>query len=266
MNDILKKICATTAEEVARRKAIEPENALLDHAKTAEPPRGFAKALSTTVAAGRYGLIAEIKKASPSAGVIRPNFDPATLAQAYAAAGASCLSVLTDGPYFQGHADFLAQARAAVSLPILRKDFMIDPWQITEARAMGADCILLILACLEDSLAAEMEAKAIELGMDVLAEVHDETELERALACLKTPLIGVNNRNLKTLVTDISTTERLAGRLPKGRVLVSESGLRTRNDLNRMARVGAQRFLIGEHLMRQPDVGMATRALIGAPF
>ncbi|MCF8483455.1 MAG: indole-3-glycerol phosphate synthase TrpC [Rhodospirillum sp.] len=266
MSDILKKICATTAEEVARRKSREPESALMERAKAAAPPRGFAKALATKVDGGHYGLIAEIKKASPSAGRIRSDFDPATLARAYAAAGATCLSVLTDGPYFEGHADFLTQAKAAVPLPALRKDFMIDPWQITEARAMGADCILLILACLEDALATEMEAKAFELGMDVLAEVHDETELARALACLTTPLIGVNNRNLKTLVTDIATTERLAEGLPEGRVLVSESGLKTRDDLDRMAKVGARRFLIGEHFMRQPDVEAATRALIGAPF
>jgi indole-3-glycerol phosphate synthase len=266
VSDILEKICATTAEEVARRKTIDTESALLERARAAEPPRGFAKALTTTVAEGRYGLIAEIKKASPSAGLIRPDFDPATLARAYAAAGATCLSVLTDGPYFQGHADFLAQAKAAVALPALRKDFMVDPWQITEARAMGADCILLILACLENGLAAEMEAKATDLGMDVLAEVHDEAEMERALTCLKTPLIGVNNRNLKTMTTDIATTERLAADLPEGRVLVSESGLKTRADLDRMAKVGAHRFLIGEHFMRQPDVEAATRALVGAPY
>ncbi len=262
MSDVLAKITATTRETVAGRKAAISEADLRARAADAAPPRGFARALASKVDAGGYGLIAEIKKASPSAGLIRPDFDPAGLARAYAAAGAACLSVLTDEPYFQGHEDYLVAARDAVPLPVLRKDFMIDPWQIIEARAMGADAILLILACLPDSLAREMEEAAHALGMDVLAEVHDGEELDRALGCLTTPLIGVNNRNLKTLVTEISTTEALAARVPEGRTLVSESGLRTRADLDRMAAAGARRFLIGEHFMRQADVEAAVRAVL----
>lgn len=264
MSDVLAKICADKhvhVREAKRQRSLADIEAL---AAEQPPPRGFAAALDRMVQSGRYALIAEIKKASPSAGLIRPDFDPATLAKAYLAGGAACLSVLTDEPYFQGCDDYLMAARAAVPLPALRKDFMVDPWQIVESRMLGADCILLILAALSDRQAAEMEAAAMALGMDVLIEVHDENEFERAML-LRSPLIGVNNRNLKTMVTDLGITERLAGRLPANRVLVAESGLRTSDDLARMARFGARRFLIGEALMRQPDVTKATQKLLASP-
>lgn len=260
--DVLTRICDTTRALVARRKAAQPLPALLAEARTLPPPRGFANALSAVANEGGYALIAEIKKASPSAGLIRPDFDPAALAHAYQAAGAACLSVLTEEAWFQGQAADLHAARAAVPLPVLRKDFMVDPWQVAEARVMGADAILVILAALPDGLATEIEAAAHDLGMDVLAEVHNAAELDRALACLTTPLIGINNRNLKTLVTDLATTETLAPQVPPDRVLVAESGLKTRADLDRMAAVGARRFLIGEHFMRQPDVTAAVRAVL----
>ncbi|SDG44235.1 indole-3-glycerol phosphate synthase TrpC [Roseospirillum parvum] len=266
MTDVLQRICATTAEEVAQRKKTCPAAELEAAIAAAAPPRGFARALAAKVEAGGYGLIAEIKQASPSAGLIRPDFNPAELAKSYAAGGAACLSVLTEGPNFQGHPDHLRAARAAVDLPVLRKDFMVDPWQIGEARAMGADAILLILAALDDTLAAEMEAAAFDLGMDVLAEVHDLGELERALSVLKTPLIGINNRNLKTLKTDLAVTEALAPLVPAERDLVAESGLHAPADLARMAAVGARRFLIGESLMRQPDPGAAAGALLAEPL
>ena len=259
-SDALARICADTRLETARRKAATPLESIREQARNAKPTRGFARALVHT-ATDRFALIAEIKKASPSAGLIRPDFDPPRLAEAYLAGGAACLSVLTDKPYFQGDDDFLAMVRAAVPLPLLRKDFMVDPWQIVESRALGADCVLLILSALDQGQAAELEAAAGDWGMDVLIEVHDEGEFERALA-LRSPLIGVNNRNLKTMVTDLGTTERLAARLPAGRDLVAESGLKSNDDLARMARAGARRFLVGESLMRETDVAAATRRLL----
>lgn len=264
MSDILVAICAEKRRHVEDAKRRHPLAELEDRAAAQSPPRGFAAALTRAAKSG-YGLIAEIKKASPSAGLIRPDFDPPSLARAYAAGGAACLSVLTDTPYFQGRDDYLIAARAAVSLPALRKDFMIDSWQIAESRALGADCILLILACLSDGQARELEDVALAHGMDVLIEVHDEAELARALS-LRSPLIGVNNRNLKTMTTAIATTERLAAGLPSDRVLVCESGLRIPADLARMAKAGARRFLIGESLMRQADVAAATRTLLADPI
>ncbi len=263
-SDALARICADTRVETARRRRETSLAALRTHiAATADAPRGFARALRQAAAARGFGLIAEIKKASPSGGLIRPDFDPAALALAYQAGGATCLSVLTDMPYFQGDTAHLAAARAAVALPVIRKDFMLDLWQIFESRAMGADCVLLILAALDDALAIDLEAAAADLGMDVLAEVHDRAELDRALR-LKTHLIGINNRNLKTLKTDLATTEALAAELPADRFLVAESGIRTPADIIRLAAAGARGFLVGESLMRQPDVGAATRALLGA--
>lgn len=261
MSDVLAEICAVKREHVARRKAALSLPQLLAELP-AEPPRGFAPALAAARSPERPALVAEIKKASPSKGLIRPDFDPPTLARAYAEAGAACLSVLTDTPYFQGEDAYLAAARAAVPLPALRKDFMLDPWQIVESRVLGADCVLLILACLDDVVAAELATTARELGMDVLAEVHDESELERALA-LPEALLGVNNRNLKTLEVDLATFERLAARAPAGRFLVAESGLRNVADLRRMATAGAGAVLVGESLMAERDVAAATRRLLG---
>ncbi|TAN50972.1 MAG: indole-3-glycerol phosphate synthase TrpC [Rhodospirillales bacterium] len=262
MSDVLKRINGEKRDLVAGRKARTPWAEMERLARAQPPARGFEDALRSAVSQGRYGLIAEIKKASPSVGLIRADFDPATLARAYEKGGASCLSVLTDTPNFQGQDSYLQEARAAVTLPALRKDFMVDPWQILESRALGADCILLILASLDDALAVEMESLAFDLGMDVLIETHDEAEFERAITRLKSPLVGVNNRNLKTLKVDIATAERLLPGLPKDRLGIAESGLKTPADLARMARAGAQCFLVGESLMREQDVEAATRTLL----
>ena len=261
MSDVLEKITADKRAEVAARRLARPDALVARDARMAPPPRGFAAAIAEAAHAGRRALICEIKKASPSGGLIRPDFKPAALARAYAAGGATCLSVLTDAPYFQGEDSHLVAARQACDLPVLRKDFMIDPYQILESRALGADCVLLIMACLGDEIADEMTAVARQYGMDVLVEVHDEAELERALK-LDAPLMGINNRNLKTLVTDLAVTRRLAPRVPKTKMVVCESGLRTAEDLAAMTACGAQAFLIGESLMRQDDVEAATRALL----
>ncbi len=261
MSDILAEICEVKRAHIAGRKN-EHSFADLERAiKDTAPPRGFADALFSRKDDGRYGLICEIKKASPSKGLIRADFDPPALARAYQAGGAACLSVLTDAPYFQGHDSYLKMARAAVSLPALRKDFMLDPYQIAESRALGADCILLILAALSDNQAAELEAAALQYGMDVLIEVHDRAELERAFL-LKSPLLGINNRNLKTLEVDTQTTLDLAPMASAGYHVIGESGLLVKADLDRLATVGVTSFLIGESLMRHEDVEQATRALI----
>jgi indole-3-glycerol phosphate synthase len=264
MNDVLDRICADKRAHVARAKAAVSEAALIASLTAAPPVRPFAAALKQHLAAGRYGLIAEIKKASPSAGLIRADFDPAELARAYEAGGATCLSVLTDIPYFQGNDDDLRMARNAASLPVLRKDFIVDPYQIIESRHIGADCVLLIMTALSDAAARELAAAAVEHGLDVLAEVHDQAELERALL-LGVRLIGINNRNLKTLAVDLGTTERLARDVPADRIVVAESGIRSPDDLDRLAASGAQCFLVGETLMREPDVAAATRRLLGLP-
>jgi len=261
MSNVLAKICADKLEHIASCRLKKPMAVVEEQAKKADAPRGFVRALTDKVNNGDYGLIAEIKKASPSKGLIREDFNPPALASAYQSGGAACLSVLTDIPYFQGADEFLVQARAAVDLPVLRKDFMLEAYQVVEARALGADCILLIMAALEDAQAQELEAQAMGWGMDVLIEVHNAPELERALS-LKSPLLGVNNRNLKTLEVDIATTEELAGNIPDDRHLVCESGLYSPEDLVRMAKIGAKRFLIGESLMRQDDVESATRNLL----
>jgi indole-3-glycerol phosphate synthase len=259
--DTLARICQDTRAEVERRRAATPLETMRARAEAADPPRGFGAALMETTAAGRFALIAEIKKASPSGGLIRPDFDPAALARAYQAGGATCLSVLTDAPHFQGSPEHLHAARAAVNLPVLRKDFILDPWQVYESRAMGADCILLIMAALEDAQALELESIARSLDLDVLAEVHDAAELQRALG-LQTKLIGINNRNLKTLAVDLNTTIELAPNVPPDRFLIAESGLRSHADLERLAALGVHCFLVGEHLMRQPDVTAACKKLL----
>lgn len=260
MTDKLTEICDTKRGEVATRKAVTSLADLAVRASEQSSPRGFERALREKAASG-FALIAEIKKASPSKGLIRPDFHPAAHAQAYQQGGAACLSILTDAPYFQGHEDYLVEARAACTLPVIRKDFMVDPWQCAEARAIGADAILIIVAALSDQQMAEIEAAAIEQGMDALVEVHDEAEMERA-ARLKSRLIGVNNRDLKRFVTDLATTERLAPLAPEGTLLVAESGINSHADLLRLEKCGARTFLVGESLMRQSDVEAATHALL----
>lgn len=262
MSDVLQRICADKAEQVAVKKQQTPLSMVEAQAVAQPAPRGFRRALESGAARDGFGLICEIKKASPSKGLIRSDFDPPWIARAYRDGGASCLSVLTDEPYFQGHDDYLVAARQAVDLPALRKDFMLEPYQIVESRALGADCVLLILAALSDTQAAELNETAKAYDMDVLVEVHDAEELDRALQ-LDSPLIGINNRNLKTLEVDLETTRRLAPRVSDDRLMVCESGLYTREDLLAMAEIGAKAFLIGESLMRQPNVQAATARLLG---
>ena len=263
MSDVLAEINAHKRDEIAALRARISQSELEALAAAADAPRGFAKALENASATG-YGLIAELKKASPSKGLIRPDFDPVSLAQAYEEGGATCLSILTDQTYFQGHNDYLVAAREKVSLPVLRKDFMIDPIQITEARALGADCILLIMASLSDAQALELEGVAHDLGMDVLIEVHDASELDRACA-LSSPLMGINNRNLKTMEISLDVGAAMLPRLPKDRIAVAESGLFNPEDLAYMAGHGARCFLIGESLMRQDDVTSATKRILANP-
>ncbi|RED53280.1 indole-3-glycerol phosphate synthase TrpC [Aestuariispira insulae] len=262
MSDVLEKICNDKRAHIEACKAEISPDEMIEKARKGPRTRSFYDTLRGRAEDGQFGLIAEIKKASPSKGLIREDFAPAALARAYRAGGAACLSILTDTPYFQGSNDYLIAARMVVDLPVLRKDFMLDPYQVYEARAIGADCILLIMAALDDDDADELESLAFELGMDVLIEVHNQEELDRALE-LRSPMIGVNNRNLKTLEIDLATTEELAAQIPDDKLLVAESGLYSHEDLVRMSKVGATTFLVGESLMRQTDVTAATKALLG---
>lgn len=263
MSDVLERICRDKRNHVARRRACRPLADLEATIRTLAPPAGFAAALAAKAADG-IGLIAEIKKASPSAGLIREDFEAGAIAETYRTAGAACLSVLTDTPWFAGRDDDLRAARESSGLPCLRKDFMVDPYQVTESRAIGADCILVILAVVDDALAGELVAAARDHDLDVLVEVHDRSELERALI-LDTRLVGINNRNLRTLRVDLQTALTLCPHVPADRDVVCESGLRSHGDLMTMMQAGIRRFLAGEHLMRQADIGAATRALLGAP-
>lgn len=261
MSDILARIADYKRREIAERKAASPHEVVARAARVAPAPRGFRKRLQETVAAGRYGLIAEVKRASPSRGIIREDFDVASIARAYARGGAACLSVLTDSPSFQGSEAHLAAAREATNLPVLRKDFLLDPYQVAESRAIGADCVLVIMAMVSDTEARALVDAASELGMDSLIEVHDETELARAIA-LPSPLIGINNRDLKTFETTLATSLRLAPLVPAGRLVVAESGISTRADLDTLSAAGISCFLVGESLMRARDIEAATRALL----